>query len=1077
MKFKLPVKLGIAFAQFFLLTGMIVPSRVLPSDNPAFAQISLYPNIETAGVVVSGTGLPKKAELMYRQSGDPNWRVGHPLMRIDDGRLVGSLFGLSPSTTYEVKVIDGVNEISSTLTTQPDELLFTPSTVIYVNDDAPPGGDGSFATPFQTIQEGVNRAAPGTQVLVADGIYRESISFPASGSPNGWIQVKAEGGGAILDSSESLAPEVWIPHPNKPHVWFTKIGPAIKYLGRDQNRFYMYNDLAGLLSERGHSNVLVREGWYYEPSTTRLYVRSLDDPARHAWQVPRLNHTFDVQGRDWIWIEGFEMRFYGADANGCGVCTVNASHVVIRKNKIHNMQLGIFVNWTGGEDRGNDTRIEYNEIYDPPVNEWEWKSVKGSSMEGTAIVLRGHIGAILRGNNLHHFFNGIYTGSSAALENPGVAFDADIYNNRIHHISDDGLEPEGASINQRFRNNTIDQMLVGISIAPITQGPAWVMRSTFSNFTGTSIKWDLNSDGIVLIYHNTSWTNASGLNAMSMIRPVHNAVMRNNIFQGNGYAFEEPFTGSTGHDWNYDNWHTTRASPHFKWENIEYSDISELCRKTGLECNGHESPPAMSNPGGGDFTLLPSSPNVDRGALIPGINDNFAGSAPDIGAFESGYGAPPPPATDTPTPQPTAPPIVTSILRADSSPTIADIVRFTVTFSKNVSGVDTGDFILRSTDSIAGAAIAEINGAGNVYTVLVHTGSGSGTLRLDLIDNDSIMDEMSVPLGGVGVGNGDFVTGETYTVDKTAPYVTSVLRADPSPTSAGSVRFVVGFSELVSGVDPADFLLAVSGVNEAVVTNVSGMGNLYTVTVSTGSGNGIIRLDVTDNDSIVDGSSLPLGGVGFGNGNFNAGEIYTIDRFTPAIVTETFASVGTHDGWVLESREDSGRGGSMNSKAATFRLGDNAQDAQYRAILHFATESLPDNAVITQAILTIQLQGMAGTDPFKTHRNISIDIRQGVFGSFGPFAIGALQVSDFQAPASKYLAGTIQNNPVGGWYWTMLDSAALPFINTKGATQLRLYFQLDDNDDRGEDYLAFFSGSYGVPSARPQLQAQYYIPR
>jgi hypothetical protein len=166
----------------------------------------------------------------------------------------------------------------------------------------------------------------------------------------------------------------------------------------------------------------------------------------------------------------------------------------------------------------------------------------------------------------------------------------------------------------------------------------------------------------------------------------------------------------------------------------------------------------------------------------------------------------------------------------------------------------------------------------------------------------------------------------------------------------------------------------------------------------------------------------------------------------------------------------------MNSNAITFRLGDNGQNNQYRSILSFQTDSLPDNAVITQAMLTMQLETTVGVDPFKTHLNIWVDIRQGAFGSFGPFQIGALQVSDFQAPASLYTAGTVMNNPVGGWYWTTLDAKSFPFINLKGTTQFRLGFQLDDDNDKRDDYLSFFSGDYSVPSARPQLSIKYYVP-
>ena len=1165
----------LAMVTVLVLYAFVPVNRVSASS---FSQLNLYPNIETAGVVVSGVDLPKTAQLQYRQSGESNWRVGHALMRIDDGRLIGSLFGLSPSTSYEVKVLDGAIEILGTFITQPDEFQFTPSSVLHVDDSAQPGGDGSLLAPFMTIQEAVNHASAGTQVLVANGIYHEAVTFPASGTAGNWIQVKAEGSGAILDGSKSPSSDVWKPYESRAHIWFTKIDRGIKYLGRDQQRFYQYDTLNGLIEGSGHNKVSMKEGWYYDPVNARLYIRIQQDPIDYSWQIPEYNGAFNVDGRDWIWIEGFEMRFYGTEF-GCGACLNNASHIVVRKNKIHNLQNGVFVSWTGGEDRGNDTRIEYNEFYDPPLNEWPWNAVKGTAMEATAIVLRGHIGTIVRGNHIHNYFNGIYTSSSAELNNPGVAFDVDIYNNNIHHIADDALEPEGTCVNHRFRNNTIDSMLVGISLAPVTMGPVWVIRSTFSNFAGRSIKWDRNSDGWVLIYHNTSWTNQANPNLMEMISPVHNSVMRNNIFQGNGFAIEEKQVGSTGHDWNYDNWNTTQTT-HFKWENVNYATLVQLCKATGLECNGHEEMPGLANPSAGDLSLLPTSPNIDRGTLIPGINDNFTGSAPDIGAYESSFNTPltvssitrmdanptnaasvnfkvtfskPVTGIDLIAPfsdfglfadaniqgtsitgvtavsdsvftvsvntgngsglirldlvdddsirdvagNPLAgvgsgngnfnagevytveksSPAVVSITRVDATPTATQFVHFTLTFSKEVNNVDAGDLTLVTTGNITNAAVADISGTGNIYIVTVNTGIGDGTLRLDLLDNDSIVDSTSNPLGGVGMGNGNFTAGDLYTINKNAPFLISSLRADPSPTSAGTVRFTVIFSESVSGVEVADFVLSTSGVVDASIAGIGGADSIYVVTVNTGSGNGSLRLDLLDNDSILDMGGNPLGGVGTGNGNFVTGESYTIDRFTPVILSATFASDGSDDGWILESKETSNRGGTKNSAAITFRLGDNSQDRQYRTILQFPTASLPDTAVVTQAILMIQLETTNGTNPFNTHRNIWVDIRRGAFGSFGPFAIGALQISDFQAPASLYSAGMILNNPVGGWYWTTLDGKALQFVNPSGVTQLRLGFQIDDDDDARDDYLSFFSGNYSVASARPQLLIKYYTPK
>lgn len=981
-----------------------------------FSSISLYPNIETAGVAVAGTGLPATAQLLYQASGDAAWRTGHPLTRIDDGRLVGSLFGLAPSTSYNVRVSDGSTEIAGAFTTQPDDLPFVPLTTLHVNANALPGGDGSAGAPYRTIQEAVNRASPGTQVLVADGIYNETISFPNSGNANNWIQVKAAGNGAILDGSGTLSGDVWQPVEGKSNVWFTRIGGAIGYLARDGKRFYQYNDLNGLNNSAGHNNVTIREGWFFEPSTLRLYVRSQDDPNAHNWQVPRFNHAFDVIARDWIWIEGFEMRFYGTSTNGCGVCTLNASHLVIRRNRIHNMQLGIFVQWNGADSQGNDTRIEFNEVFDTAAASWEWSAIKSGPMEGTGIIVRGHIGAIVRGNEVHHTFNGIYAGTSGtAAENPAIAFDADIYNNRIHHIGDDGLEPEGACINVRFRNNIVDGTLAGISLAPITFGPVWVTRSVFANFTSKAVKWDRNSDGVVYFYHNTSWTNSPDASGMELISPVKNTVLRNNIFQVNGFSITEKPTGSINNDWNFDNWHSTRTSsnPHFKWENVNYDRIRNLCNATSLECNGYDAAPGLVNPGGGNFTLLESSPNVNRAVPIPGINDSFSGSAPDVGAFELGA-SPTPIPTSSSTPFPPLTPTLTQFPQTQFPTPTPSITPFT-------------------------------------------------------------------PFPATGLPPTQTTPSLTPFPLDSPPTVLSVSRMDASPANSTVVRFRVTFSENVTGMDSfapfVDIALNVTGVTGASIAGVTFESSAsYIVQVNTGAGNGSIQLYVLDDDSIRDSMGQPLGGAGTGNGNFLNGEIYSINKPAPAPTTAVFKSVGSNDGWVLESQKTSEIGGTRNASEATFVLGDDNRDRQYISILQFSTASLPDNAVVTKVTLMIRSQRYTGTNPFTTHGNISVDIKKGYFGSSGLIGVNSLDRGDFQALASLNNAGVILNNPVTDWYWTVLDPSASQFVNSTGVTEFRLRFQLGDNADRGNDWIRFYSGNYSSSISHPMLQIEYYIP-
>ncbi len=230
----------------------------------------------------------------------------------------------------------------------------------------------------------------------------------------------------------------------------------------------------------------------------------------------------------------------------------------------------------------------------------------------------------------------------------------------------------------------------------------------------------------------------------------------------------------------------------------------------------------------------------------------------------------------------TAPKVVSSV-RVNPSPTNLASVSFTVTFSETVTGVDTADFSLSPT--LAGAFITGVTGSGATRTVTVNTGTGTGALRLNVIDDGTIFDILGYELGGAGAGNGNFTTGSYYSIDKTAPTVVSSTRVYFSTTNLASVNFTVTFSELVTGVDKADFNLTSTGITGALVTAVNGSGKTRTVTVSTGTGNGTLRLNVVDNDTILDVMGYKLGGTGIGNGSYIAGQTYTIDKTAPSVVS------------------------------------------------------------------------------------------------------------------------------------------------------------------------------------------------
>ncbi|HUW63072.1 MAG TPA: immunoglobulin-like domain-containing protein [Candidatus Bathyarchaeia archaeon] len=122
-------------------------------------------------------------------------------------------------------------------------------------------------------------------------------------------------------------------------------------------------------------------------------------------------------------------------------------------------------------------------------------------------------------------------------------------------------------------------------------------------------------------------------------------------------------------------------------------------------------------------------------------------------------------------------PTVVSITRVHDTPTNRATVDYTVTFSEPVTGVDALDFTVPVTGSVTGASVSAVSAdtLSAVRTVTVNTGAAGtfGTLGLNLVDNDSIVDAASNKLGGTGAGNGNF-TGQVYDIDKIPPTSCSI---------------------------------------------------------------------------------------------------------------------------------------------------------------------------------------------------------------------------------------------------------------------------------------------------------------
>jgi hypothetical protein len=216
-------------------------------------------------------------------------------------------------------------------------------------------------------------------------------------------------------------------------------------------------------------------------------------------------------------------------------------------------------------------------------------------------------------------------------------------------------------------------------------------------------------------------------------------------------------------------------------------------------------------------------------------------------------------------------PLVASITRMDPNPINAGDMEFLVTFDHGVTGVDLSDFTLTTTGNISGAYIDHIHTTADpaVYEVHVKSGVGSGTLKLNLVDNDSIVSLGGAKLGGVGAGNGNFNNGEVYNVIQQPPTVQGINIDDGTAQRSVVRQIQVIFDKVVTFAGNPANAFVITGPNGSVVPTVdlSLSTPIQTVARLTFSGAG------TEFGSLADGnytlrvvaSQISTGGVGMTN--------------------------------------------------------------------------------------------------------------------------------------------------------------------------------------------------------------------
>lgn len=116
----------------------------------------------------------------------------------------------------------------------------------------------------------------------------------------------------------------------------------------------------------------------------------------------------------------------------------------------------------------------------------------------------------------------------------------------------------------------------------------------------------------------------------------------------------------------------------------------------------------------------------------------------------------------------TTPPEVISITTELPSPTSETNLAFQITFSEEVNDVGLDDLGLTNTGAIVASFVESTSAPDpantSVWNVSVNSGICSGSIRLNVVDNDTITDGAGNPLGGPGANNGSFFSGQTFVV-------------------------------------------------------------------------------------------------------------------------------------------------------------------------------------------------------------------------------------------------------------------------------------------------------------------------
>ncbi len=370
----------------------------------------------------------------------------------------------------------------------------------------------------------------------------------------------------------------------------------------------------------GNFNLLDADNeWHLQTNSTgnTLYLRigGGGNLSTHTVEMKRRNWCVDINGRNNITVSGMNLWAGAVRLQGNGNVLQNCQGQFLS----HFMIISQGYLEDGGTQQGGGVAINGNN-----------NIVCGCTLfntAGTGVYVYGGGSNLITRNTIYNTdYSGTYACAIALHGNGDI-----VTFNTVHSSGRDILRPEGTGSDIRFNDLSAPGLLckdLGVIYVWGNNGQGtsgldtriaynWIHDDNYP-IPSALIYLD-NYDRNFVVDHNVCW-NSGGDSGIRINGPAYGHLIYNNTL----------FNCADVGAYTYNSWSSSNPDPTFWTSDIyQYSASNNLFLATSPQTQ-------LVNWTNEDFRLKPNASAINDGLIIPGFTDGYIGSAPDLGAYESG---------------------------------------------------------------------------------------------------------------------------------------------------------------------------------------------------------------------------------------------------------------------------------------------------------------------------------------------------------------------------------------------------------------------------------------------------------